>query len=339
MKTGYILFMNPPKCNESDYINFLIATQKVFSCTEAGKVQPDTSDAPSHDSVNRLLYRLCPDTDALRNEAGQFADLNKGVLIVDDSTLDKPYSQKIEIVTHHWSGKHHAVVKGINLVTMLWSDGDSHIPCDYRIYYKKADDKTKNNHFRDMLGEAHRSGFSPECVLFDSWYAALENLKYIRSLSWNWLTRLKSNRLINPDGKGNISISSADISETGTRVHLKGYGVIKVFKIVVKDGDIEYWATDNLETDGLRRLQLADYSWRIEEYHRGLKQFCGAERSQVRLAKAQRNHIGLSIRAFLRFEVFSLKTGYSWFEAKTRIIRDAVKNYLANPVYVLSPTA
>ena len=63
------------------------------------------------------------------------------------------------------------------------------------------------------------------------------------------------------------------------------------------------------------------------------------ERSSVRLAEAQKNHIGLSIRAFLRFEVFSLKTGYSWFEAKTRIIRDAVKNYLANPVYVLSPTA
>lgn len=275
----------------------------------------------------------------MRDEAGQFVDLNRGVLIVDDSTLDKPYSQKIEIVTRHWSGKHHAVVKGINLVTMLWSDGDAHIPCDYRIYHKETDDKTKNNHFRDMLEKAYGSGFTPECVLFDSWYAGLENLKYIRSLSWKWLTRLKSNRSVNPDGRGNIPVSSADISEAGTCVHLKGYGFIKVFKIVVRDGDIEYWATDDLETDELRRLQLADYSWRIEEYHRGLKQFCGAERSQVRLAKAQRNHIGLAIRAFLRFEVFSLKTAYSWFEAKTRIIRDAVKKYLTNPIYVLCPTA
>jgi hypothetical protein len=71
--------------------------------------------------------------------------------------------------------------------------------------------------------------------------------------------------------------------------------------------------------------QLADYSRRIEEYHRGLKQFCGAERSQLRLADVQRTHIGLSVQAFPRFEVFSLKTGYSRFEAKTRIIRDAVK--------------
>jgi hypothetical protein len=72
-----------------------MATQKVFSCTEAGKVQPDAADAPCHDSVNRLLYRLCPNTKALRDESGNFVDLNRGVLIVDDSTSDKPYAQKI----------------------------------------------------------------------------------------------------------------------------------------------------------------------------------------------------------------------------------------------------
>jgi len=331
--------MNPPKCDENDYINFLMASPKVFSCTEAGKVQPDMENGPSHDSINRLLYRLCPNTKALRNESGQFVDFRRGVLISDDSASDKPYAQKIESVTRHWSGKHHGVVKGINLLTMLRSDGDAHIPCDYRIYHKNADDKTKNNHFCDMPDEANNSGFTPECVLSDSWYAGLKNLRHIQRLSWKWLTRLKSDRPVNPDGKGNIRVSSADISESGTRVHLKGYGFIKVFKIVVRDGDIEYRATDDLETDELRRLQLADYSWRIEEYHRGLKQFCGAERSQVRLAEAQRNHIELAIRAFLRFEIFSLKTGYSRFEAKMRIIRGAVRAYLENPVYALCPTA
>ena len=57
------------------------------------------------------------------------------------------------------------------------------------------------------------------------------------------------------------------------------------------------------------------------------------------LATAQRNHIGLAVRAFLRFEVASLKTGLSWFEAKIRIIRDAIRAYLANPVYALQATA
>jgi putative transposase len=100
-----------------------------------------------------------------------------------------------------------------------------------------------------MTDRAEKRGFSPECVLSDSRYAGVKNLKHIRNLSWSWLTRLKSDRPVNPDGKGNISISSADISETGTCVHLKGYGFIKVFRIVAEDGDTEYRATDDLDTD------------------------------------------------------------------------------------------
>ena len=131
----------------------------------------------------------------------------------------------------------------------------------------------------------------------------------------------------------------SDISEYGSRVHLKGYGFVKVFKIAAKNGSIEYWASSDADMDELRRIQLSDFSWKIEEYHRGLKQFCGVERSFVRLAKAQKNHIGLAIRAFLRFEFASLKTGITWFEAKMRIIRDAVMAYMKNPIYVLQANA
>ena len=176
-------------------------------------------------------------------------------------------------------------------------------------------------------------GFKPECVLFDTWYASLKNLRTIDGYDWFWLTRLKPNRLINPDGMGNIPLSSADISESGSVVHLRGYGFVKIFGIVAKNGNTGYWATNNLTMDELERIRLSDFSWTIEEYHRGLKQFCGIERCQCRIAKAQRNHICLAIRTFLRFEIFSLKSGHSWSEAKTSIIRDAVRAYISVPVY------
>ena len=325
--------MNPPKCSEFDYINFLTATPKSYSCTEAERVQPDSENSPSHDSINRLLHRIPANAASLREESLQFVKRTDGVLILDDSTLDKPYAQKIELVTRHWSGKHHRVVNGINLVSLLWTDGDTHIPCDFRIYYKPCDGKTKNDHFCDMLFKAKIRGFEPEYILFDSWYAGLKNLRTINSYGWLWMTRFKPNRLINPDGTGNIPVSSADISEEGTTVHLKGYGFVKLFGIVDKNGNTEYWATNNPDMDEFERLRLSDFSWTIEEYHRGLKQFCGIERCQCRTGKAQRNHICLAVRTFLRFEIFSLKSGYSWFEAKTRIIRDAVRAYLANPTY------
>jgi hypothetical protein len=65
----------------------------------------------------------------------------------------------------------------------------------------------------------------------------------------------------------------------------------------------------------------------------GLNQCRGVERAQVRAARAQRNHIGLAIRAFLRLEHHLDTTGVSWYEAKTRIIRVSVRTYTDNPVY------
>ncbi len=331
--------MNRPKVNEYDYINFLIAAQKTYSCLEAERVQPESADAAAHDAITRLLHRLEPSPNVLWKEAQAHVSLTSGVLVVDDSTLDKFYAQKMELVTRHWSGKHGRVVQGINLISLLWTEGDRHIPLDYRFYEKSVDGATKNDHFRSMLERAKERGFTPQCVVFDSWYSSLENLKRIRTHGWNWLTRFKHNRHVNPDGKGNRPLSEVEIEATGTVVHLKGYGFVKVFKIVAKDGDVEYWATNNLRLEELQRLQFAEFAWAIEEYHRGLKQCCGAERAQVRSSRAQRNHVGLAIRAFLRLELHWFATGVSWYEAKLAIVRDAIRAYLEAPRLVLYPTA
>src|ERR1017187_2249256 len=110
--------MNPPKVDDSDYINYLIAAPRVFTCTEAARSQPSgPSEAPAHDSFNRLLERSFQDKDSLWREARALVSLKGGVLVLDDTTLDKPYAEKMELVTRHWSGKHHGVVLGINLIT------------------------------------------------------------------------------------------------------------------------------------------------------------------------------------------------------------------------------
>ena len=237
--------MNRPQCNEYDYINFLIATPRYYSCTKAARVQPQQNTPAAHDSLNRFLYRLTPNPQQLWQESQAYVTQDRGILVIDDSTLDKPYAQKIERVTHHWSGKHKKVVSGINLITLMWTDGDSHIPCDYRLYNKRNDSLTKNNHFQALISNAHARGFSPECVVFDSWYSSLKNLLTIRNYRWHWLTQLKSNRRVKLDNRGNQRVCELAISERGSIVHLKGYGLIKVFKIVSPHGDIEYWATSD----------------------------------------------------------------------------------------------
>jgi Transposase DDE domain len=329
-QVGRLDCMNPPRVQAEDYIDFLIATPKAASGTEAARVQPDKPRPAAHDAFKRLLHRLEPDPDALWQEARSQAILDDGILIVDDSVLDKPYAKFIELVGRHWSGKHHAVVQGIDLVTLLWTDGDRHIPCDYRIYHN-AEGLTKNDHFHALIQTAHQRGFKPRLVAFDGWYASLDNLKLLRGLNWAWLTRLKANRLVNKDRQGQRPLSRTEIAASGTEVWLVGYGLVKVFKIVAPDGDIAYWATSELTMTDLIRQQYAEYSWAIENYHRGIKQCTEVERCQARSGQAQRNHIGLALRAFLRLEFYSFTHGVSWVEAKAAIIRDAVRSYLARP--------
>jgi hypothetical protein len=331
--------MNPRKVDEYDYIQFLVAAQRVFSTVEVAKVVSGEAQAPAHDAYTRLLQRIPPDSQALWQEVESLVAKAKGLLVIDDTTLDKPYAEKMAMVTSHWSGKHHAVVSGINLISLLWTDGQAHMPCDFRFYNPDKDGCTKNDHFQAMLKVAQERGFAPELVAFDSWYSSLENLKLVRNFGWHWLTQLKKNRLLSLDRSGSRPVAEWLIPSQGQKMHLQGYGWVKVFKTVATDGTFEYWATSKLDMTLEGCAFYALDAWQIEVYHRGLKQYTGVERGQFRLLEAQKNHIALAIRAFVRLEVYRLKTGISWFEAKQSIIRQAIRSYLKNPTAILQPTA
>jgi len=61
--------MNSPKVKDEDYINFIIATPRTVTATEAQSCQPESRNAPSHDAFTRLLQRLEPDPEVLWTEA------------------------------------------------------------------------------------------------------------------------------------------------------------------------------------------------------------------------------------------------------------------------------
>jgi hypothetical protein len=61
--------MNPPKYQAIDYINFLIASQRAYSCCEAERVQPSHESPVAYDAINRLLHRHEPNPEQLWHEA------------------------------------------------------------------------------------------------------------------------------------------------------------------------------------------------------------------------------------------------------------------------------
>ena len=127
-------------CTLSMYMGFLMSEPKSVNCSRLADVM-----GISHDSVNRFLLREAYEPEDLFNEAKSMLNLVGGTLNVDDSVLDKPYSQHMELVGHCWSGKHHRVVKGVNLSTLYYTDlQDRSLPVNYRVY-DKAEHKSKND--------------------------------------------------------------------------------------------------------------------------------------------------------------------------------------------------
>jgi hypothetical protein len=57
------------------------------------------AECPAHDAFIRLLHRLEPDYDVLWIEVRPQVVRHHGVLVLDDSVLDKPYARKMELVT------------------------------------------------------------------------------------------------------------------------------------------------------------------------------------------------------------------------------------------------
>ncbi len=341
--------MNRRRVEENDYIEFLLAAQGAFGCTEASRTSPEAMQSVAHDAYTRLLTRRPLDPEALWNEAqcvGGQAVFSGGLLVLDDTTLDKPYARNIALVSRHWSGKHHKVVWGINLLSLVWTQLGAPapvIPLDFRVSDPDADHNgqhfTKNDHFRSMISAAKTRGLSPECIAFDSWYAGLDNLKHVRREGFHFLTRLKSNRLVNPDKSALIEVGAVSVPAEGTPVWLKGFGLVRVFQKADAKGEVEHWATSDLEMTNDQWHKWARACWSIECYHRALKGCCGVERAQVRSATGQKNHLLLALRAFVRLEAKRLLTHLPWYELRREPLRYAIRLLRATQHWALNPTA
>ncbi len=174
MPQGYQLIRKITKaskalCDLNTYTLFLLAESKYPGCTRLAEIL----EGLSHDSVNRFLLREQYEFKDLFDEIKVNIDLIGGTLSGDDTVIDKPYSAPslTELIGYFWSGKHHRVVKGIQLITLYYTDpkGKS-VPINYRIY-DKQEGKTKNDYFREMITEVLGWGLKPKMVTGDSWYA------------------------------------------------------------------------------------------------------------------------------------------------------------------------
>ena len=293
------------KCDCTLYTLFLMAEPKYISCTRLAEILSKLS----HDSVNRFLLRERYTPEDLFNEIKNLIILSGGTLSVDDTVVDKPYRdpQKSAFISYFWSGKHKRTVKGLNLITLYYTDtvGNSY-PVNFRIY-DKQEGKTKNEYFLEMVVEVIQWGLTPSWITGDSWYSSLENLKFLRNEKVGFLFGIANNRHVSLE-KGNlVPVESLDIPDEGLVVYLKAFGWVKVFCQPFKK-ELRYYIMFLPELEECTSLsqkqfkQVHDDHWRIECFHRIIKQVCNLERFDVRNEHPIRNHCFCALLAFSRLQ-------------------------------------
>jgi hypothetical protein len=323
---------------KEQYIEFLISTPINYTCTHLA----DHISGISHDSITDFLKSQRLTAESVWKQAEiLIRNIEESFLIVDDSVQEKPHARAIELVYPHYSGNKHTVVRGIDIVNLVHSSGDGdYYPIDYRIFAPEYEKATKNDHFLAMLKMAFEvRKIRAKYILFDSWYASGANLKYIHRQDRIFYTTIKSNRLVSmTKEEGYIHLQDIDWTperlETGISVKLKDLPfLVKLFKIVATDGDIDWVITNDPATDLTTTVVRGrnDVRWDVESFHREIKQLTGIEKCQCQNEWAQRNHIACCYHAWLALKVHATKLKKTLYRTQHDLLSQYLMNELKHP--------
>ena len=324
-----------------NYCQYLLSSQINYTITNLA----EHLEQISHDAINYYLKRekLTPRLlwenvkDIIEGDAN-------GYIIFDDSVLDKRYSQEIEMVRRQYSGNEHGVVKGIGVVSCVYVNPQfkRFWVVDYRIFNPDVDGKTKIDHVKDMLSNLLYQKLLPcDPVLMDTWYAVNSLMLYIDSLEKVYYCPLKNNRLVD-DTLGKEKYKRIELLEwseeeleCGKIIKIKGFPAqkkVKLFRVAVSNNRRDYVATNDLSQSSTNVVQeVCKIRWKIEEFHREIKQLTGIESCQCGKARLQRNHIACAMLVWIRLKNLAYQTGQTVYQIKHNLLSNYLIQQLKRP--------
>ncbi len=100
--------------------------------------------------------------------------------------------------------------------------------------------------------------------------------------------------------------------------------LFRASKILIMDDkvDLKFLIETKLRKS-LRIYEVYQKRWRIEEYHKSIKQNASLEKSPIKVVKSQKNHIFASIVAYCKLEFLKTKTSLNHFGMKYMLLMKA----------------
>lgn len=328
------------------YSDYLIAQNQYATATGLS----DLLDGQiSHDKITRFLNSKAPSSKELweyvKPEVRRIEQDAGGVLILDDTIEDKTYTDENEIVCWHYSHAKNRCVKGINLLSCLVRYSDIALPiaceaickdvlfCDIATKKEKRKSSiSKNEMFRSIIAQAVANNVKFDYVLADNWFGAKKNMEFIHyDMKKKFIIGVKANRLVacseEDRKKGQYQNLSALYLKDGEKriVQLKDFSfpvalVTKIFKNEDGSTGTLYLVTNDLNSSADRIYEVYQKRWRIEEYHKSIKQNASLEKSPTKVVRSQKNHIFASIVAYCKLEFLRTKTLLNHFALKYKLL-------------------
>jgi hypothetical protein len=258
----------------------LILSEGSFSCVKASQ----SLGFVSHDHLTRELAK-----EAMPSPVADWKLLpRKGVLVIDDTVIAKPHSEKIKGVKWQYASSKDKVLPGINLLLAVWiTDATVHV---LEVFF--PGEANRNELVQDLLKRMKQVGFEPECVLFDAWYAASKTLNVVSAQGWTYVCRIRGNRLFNGQAIESYKFHGAQ----GRRGKLNGvYSKVQIVK-----HDDRFLVTNELTPHtSLTLAKRYGERWVVETVFRDLKSILHLEKCSCRNLDAQFNHTLCVLEAYL----------------------------------------
>jgi hypothetical protein len=332
------------------YTDYLISSFGPITATGLSRL---VDGEVSHDQVTRFLAspaKTSADLWRIVKPLIRQVESPDGLLIIDDSIEEKPYTDENDLICWHWDHSQERAVKGINFLTAFYATDALSLPVAFDLVTKTesaVDAKTgkrkrrsvltKNARYRMLLHLCVHNQIKFRYILNDSWYSAADNMNFIKlDLKKDFVMPLKANRKValseaDKQAARYVAVSSLDLPEDEPlAVWLEDVAfALRLAKQVFinKDGSTGtlYLVTSDLTLTYEQMTSLYQKRFRVEGYHKSLKQNASLEKSPTRTERTQQNHFFASVCAYVKLERLKLKRGVNHFALKSKIYLSALK--------------
>jgi hypothetical protein len=306
----------------------------------------------SHDQVSRLLrsgdYGSKELWAYIKPEVRRHEQKTGGVLVLDDTLSEKNYTDENAVNCWHFSHAKHHHVKGINLLSCLVRYGDIALPIGYDVVQKdilycdvdtrkqkRKACRSKNEMFRALIQQAINNHILFDYVLADSWFGSKANMGFIHErLKKSFIFGIKSNRCVAMTRQEARSgqfqqAKSLDWNDGDCHtIYLKDIAFpVKLFKKVFTNEDgttgTLYLVTNDLSIEADRLYEVYQKRWKIEEFHKSIKQNASLTKSPTKTIRTQCNHLFAAFIAFCKLELLKVKTSLNHFAIRQKLLLKA----------------